>query len=119
MANKKKKIIKSSNNQTKKSRSAGWFNPDSNLLGFAHRSWMKNQGFAAENFDGRPVIGICNTASEVTPVISIDDKKISDGNVGEITSKLKNLYMDIVLGESETHLPWLTFLRKIKTECNE
>ena len=28
---------------------------------------MKNQGFAAENFDGRPVIGICNTASEVTP----------------------------------------------------
>ena len=67
MANKKKKIIRSSKNQTKKSRSAGWFNPDSNLLGFAHRSWMKNQGFAAENFDGRPVIGICNTASEVTP----------------------------------------------------
>jgi dihydroxy-acid dehydratase len=32
-----------------------------------HRSWMKNQGFPHDLFDGRPVIGICNTWSEVTP----------------------------------------------------
>jgi dihydroxy-acid dehydratase len=32
-----------------------------------HRSWMKNQGLPADLFDGRPVIGICNTASELTP----------------------------------------------------
>ena len=32
-----------------------------------HRSWMKNQGFPADMFDGRPVIGICNTWSELTP----------------------------------------------------
>ncbi len=32
-----------------------------------HRSWMKNQGFPADLFDGRPVIGICNTWSELTP----------------------------------------------------
>lgn len=47
-------------------RSAAWFGGNE-MMNFAHRSWMKNQGFAAENFDGRPVIGICNTASEVTP----------------------------------------------------
>ena len=47
-------------------RSHAWFGGDE-MMNFAHRSWMKNQGFAAENFDGRPVIGICNTASEVTP----------------------------------------------------
>ncbi len=35
--------------------------------GFIYRSWMKNQGHAAEMFDGRPVIGICNTFSEFTP----------------------------------------------------
>jgi dihydroxy-acid dehydratase len=35
--------------------------------GFIHRSWMKAQGFPAEAFDGRPVIGICNTWSELTP----------------------------------------------------
>jgi dihydroxyacid dehydratase/phosphogluconate dehydratase len=35
--------------------------------GFIHRSWMKNQGFPDHAFDGRPVIGICNTWSELTP----------------------------------------------------
>ena len=35
--------------------------------GFAHRSWMKNQGYPHDLFDGRPVIGICNTWSELTP----------------------------------------------------
>ncbi len=35
--------------------------------GFIHRSWMKNQGFPSNLFDGRPVIGICNTWSELTP----------------------------------------------------
>lgn len=35
--------------------------------GFIHRSWMKNQGFPDHVFDGRPVIGICNSASELTP----------------------------------------------------
>ena len=32
-----------------------------------HRSWMKNQGIPHDQFDGRPVIGICNTWSEATP----------------------------------------------------
>ncbi|MCB0326132.1 MAG: dihydroxy-acid dehydratase [Bdellovibrionales bacterium] len=35
--------------------------------GFIHRSWMKNQGLPQHVFDGRPVIGICNTWSELTP----------------------------------------------------
>jgi L-arabonate dehydrase len=47
-------------------RSAAWFGkPDKD--GFVHRSWMRNQGFPANLFDGRPVIGICNTWSELTP----------------------------------------------------
>ena len=47
-------------------RSTAWFgHPDRD--GFLHRSWMKNQGFPADLFDGRPVIGICNTFSELTP----------------------------------------------------
>jgi dihydroxy-acid dehydratase len=35
--------------------------------GFIHRSWMRNQGLPADVFDGRPVVGICNTWSELTP----------------------------------------------------
>ena len=37
------------------------------MHGFGHRSWMKNQGLPPHLFDGRPVIGICNTWSELTP----------------------------------------------------
>src|SRR2546423_6169981 len=49
-----------------KLRSAAWFGLK-NRDGFAHRSWMKNQGLPHHLFDGRPVIGICNTWSELTP----------------------------------------------------
>ena len=35
--------------------------------GFCHRSWMKNQGWPHDLFEGRPVIGICNTWSELNP----------------------------------------------------
>src|SRR4051812_39267467 len=47
-------------------RSAGWFGK-TDKDGFAHRSWMRNQGLPDSAFDGRPVIGICNTWSELTP----------------------------------------------------
>jgi L-arabonate dehydrase len=47
-------------------RSTRWFGLK-DKDGFIHRSWMKNQGFPADLFDGRPVIGICNTWSELVP----------------------------------------------------
>jgi L-arabonate dehydrase len=50
----------------RKLRSAAWFGP-ADRDGFIHRSWMKNQGLPDHLFDGRPVIGICNTWSELTP----------------------------------------------------
>jgi dihydroxy-acid dehydratase len=54
-------------NQTKKPlRSQAWFGLK-DRDGFLHRSWMKNQGIPHDEFDGRPVIGICNTWSELTP----------------------------------------------------
>jgi dihydroxy-acid dehydratase len=47
-------------------RSTHWFG-QADKDGFIHRSWMKNQGFPPHLFDGRPVIGICNTWSELVP----------------------------------------------------
>jgi L-arabonate dehydrase len=47
-------------------RSQAWFGKR-DRDGFVHRSWMKNQGLPHHVFDGRPVIGICNTWSELTP----------------------------------------------------
>lgn len=50
----------------RKLRSTEWFGGDSRDHIY-HRSWMKNQGLPADLFDGRPVIGICNTWSQLTP----------------------------------------------------
>ena len=47
-------------------RSTRWFS-GTTKDNIYHRSWMKNQGLPADLFDGRPVIGICNTWSELTP----------------------------------------------------
>ena len=51
---------------SKKRRSQNWYGK-TDKDGFIHRSWMKNQGFPDHAFDGRPIIGICNTWSELTP----------------------------------------------------
>jgi L-arabonate dehydrase len=45
-------------------RSGGWFQRE-DLDGFLHRSWLKAQGFTDRAFEGRPVIGICNSYSEL------------------------------------------------------
>ena len=50
----------------RKLRSTEWFGGNSRDHIY-HRSWMKNQGLPADLFDGRPVIGICNTWSQLTP----------------------------------------------------
>lgn len=60
-------------------RSTQWFGP-AGKTGFIHRSWMKNQGHPDHLFDGRPVIGICNTWSELTPC---------NGHFREIAERVK------------------------------
>jgi L-arabonate dehydrase len=49
-----------------KRRSAEWFQAEGRN-GFIHRSWIRNEGFGDELFDGRPIIGIANSWSELTP----------------------------------------------------
>jgi dihydroxy-acid dehydratase len=47
-------------------RSQEWFGKKGKD-GFIYRAWMKNQGIPAYEFEGKPIIGICNTWSELTP----------------------------------------------------
>ncbi|HVT84658.1 MAG TPA: IlvD/Edd family dehydratase [Chitinophagaceae bacterium] len=51
---------------SKKLRSYDWFGKN-DKMGFVHRSWLRNQGYPDDYFKGKPVIGICNTWSELTP----------------------------------------------------
>ncbi|MVT08356.1 IlvD/Edd family dehydratase [Chitinophaga tropicalis] len=50
----------------KKLRSSDWFGKQ-DKMSFVHRSWFRNQGYPDDYFMNRPVIGICNTWSELTP----------------------------------------------------
>lgn len=47
-------------------RSAGWFAAPGKT-GIMHRSWLRSEGLPDDSFDGRPVIGIANSWSELTP----------------------------------------------------
>ncbi len=64
----------------KKLRSADWFGK-TGKDGFLYRSWIKNQGWPNHQFQNKPVIGICNTWSEVTPC---------NGHFREIAQFVKN-----------------------------
>src|SRR3954469_19500002 len=52
--------------QDQQLRSAGWFSR-TGKDGFIYRAWMKKQGIPSYEFNGKPIIGICNTWSELTP----------------------------------------------------
>ncbi len=60
-------------------RSQEWFGGD-DKMGFVHRSWMRNQGYPDDYFRGKPVIGICNTWSELTPC---------NGHLREVAERVK------------------------------
>jgi len=50
---------------TKNLRSRDWFEPLT-AWGMCHRGWLRAEGYAEENFEGKPVIGICNSWSDLT-----------------------------------------------------
>src|SRR3982751_128199 len=52
--------------EAKKLRSSAWFGR-TGKDGFIYRAWMKKQGIPSSELEGKPIIGICNTWSELTP----------------------------------------------------
>ena len=68
------------NKKIKALRSASWFGSD-DKNGFMYRSWMKNQGIPEHHFQNKPVIGICNTWSELTPC---------NGHLRDLAQRVKN-----------------------------
>src|SRR6266702_7447006 len=52
-------------NGNSKLRSRDWFGRD-DLWGMSHRAYLRAEGFTGQVFDGKPVVGICNSWSELT-----------------------------------------------------
>ena len=53
-------------------------------------------------------IFLTGTAAEITPITSMDSKKIGNGKPGVITRKMMDEYTDIVMGNNEDYAQWLT-----------
>lgn len=53
---------------------------------------------------------VCGTASEVTPIKSVDRLPVGDGKVGPITRRIQQRYLDIVYGRIPDAHGWLTFV---------
>ena len=53
-------------------------------------------------------IFLTGTAAEITPIISMDSKKIGNGKPGDITKKMMQEYTDIVMDKNDDYSHWLT-----------
>ncbi|NHH98143.1 Branched-chain amino acid aminotransferase [Candidatus Nitrosotalea sp. FS] len=51
---------------------------------------------------------LTGTAAEISPVISIDGKKVGDGKVGKITENIRKVYSDITMGKNKKYSEWIT-----------
>ena len=54
---------------------------------------------------------VCGTASEITPVKSVDRLPVGDGKVGPVTRALQTRFLDTVNGRAEDTHGWLTYVR--------
>jgi len=50
------------------------------------------------------------TATEIVGVVSVDSNKISDGTVGEVTSKIRTKYLEIVNGQDDNFKNYITLI---------
>ena len=52
----------------------------------------------------------CGTATEIAPIVSVNDKRIGDGKVGKITLMLREKFYDVVKGKDKKYQKWLTYI---------
>ncbi|MCX5751463.1 MAG: branched-chain amino acid transaminase [Candidatus Saganbacteria bacterium] len=50
----------------------------------------------------------CGTGAQVSPIVKVDNKKIGNGKIGEITKRLQEAYFTVVKGENPKYSKWLT-----------
>jgi branched-chain amino acid aminotransferase len=71
-------------------------------IGFVERDIARSELIISDE------IFLTGTAAEITPVISMDSKKIGNGKPGAITKKMMQEYSDIVMGKNMDYSHWLT-----------
>ena len=71
---------------------------------------VQEKNFSLEEAQKADEAFFTGTAAEVTPISHIGDKLIGDGKVGPVTTKLKDVYHDIVTGKNKKYEKWLDYV---------
>ena len=50
---------------------------------------------------------MCGTGAEVTPVTAVDGRNVGDGEIGPLTTAMRELYLDVVHGKKDAYMKWL------------
>jgi branched-chain amino acid aminotransferase len=50
---------------------------------------------------------MCGTGAEVTPVTAVDGRNVGDGEIGSLTTAMRELYLDVVHGKKDAYMKWL------------
>lgn len=95
--------------------------PGSILLGITRDSVLKiakdlkikirEGGYKKQDLYRADELFFTGTAAEVQPIGSLDNKKIKDGKIGELTKKIRNIYLDTVSGLLPKYKKWLTYVK--------
>ncbi len=50
---------------------------------------------------------MCGTGAQITPITRIEHRPVADGEIGPLTARLRDCFMDVVYGRDERYLDWL------------
>jgi dihydroxyacid dehydratase/phosphogluconate dehydratase len=98
-----------------KLKSADWFSR-TGKDGFNYRSWFKKQGIPQDELEGKPIIGICNTWSELTPCNS-HFRELADfvkRGIWDVAQRLLHLHVneqELLTRKSKFQVPDLGYTR--------
>ncbi len=72
---------------------------------------VKEERFTRDEVYIADEVFLTGTAAEITPVVSVDDRKIGTGKPGKITRQLQNAFFEIIRGKNKKYNHWLSIVK--------
>jgi branched-chain amino acid aminotransferase len=72
---------------------------------------VKEERFTRDEVYIADEVFLTGTAAEITPVVSVDDRKIGTGKPGKVTKQLQNTFFEIIRGKNKKYSHWLNVVK--------
>ena len=60
---------------------------------------MEEKAFSIEDLIDADEVFLSSTTAEVTPITAVNNVPVKEGNIGEVTKKLQDLFVEAIVGE--------------------